>query len=220
MMKIKTKIKSIFFFIIFVVLICFCLPGCSKIAGFLSETTEIEENLTGKSYECQFYSNTGNRFMTVTGDKINIKGNKTYTYNIDSDGDTIKQYSLSSVITLTIDGKQMSSCGTTVLFLGSGLQPDISFDLSSLEHISSHADSIGDNTYIANIVNEYKNYFGKPVVAVIQSQLGDPICAFSGNDVYWEVVNKLPTTTKLIIDKKVLYIHRANFQIIDTRLIQ
>ena len=65
----------------------------------------------------------------------------------------------------------------------------------------------------------YKNYFGKPQVVVIQSQLGDPICAYSGNDVYWEVCKDLPKTTKLMIDGKALYIHRANFQIIDKELL-
>ncbi len=55
---------------------------------------------------------------------------------------------------------------------------------------------------------------------VIQSQLGDPICAFSGDDVYWEVSENLPKTTKVMIDGKALYIHRANFQIIDKDLIE
>ncbi len=72
---------------------------------------------------------------------------------------------------------------------------------------------------IAGVVNSYKNYFGKPTVVVIQSQLGVPICAYSGKDVYWEVCEDLPKTTKLMIDGKALYIHRANFQIIDRDLL-
>ena len=79
--------------------------------------------------------------------------------------------------------------------------------------------TFGDNVFIASIVNKYKNYFGKSRVVVIQSQLGDPICAYSGNDVYWEVCQDLPKTTKLMIDGKALYIHRANFQIIDKNLL-
>ena len=79
--------------------------------------------------------------------------------------------------------------------------------------------SIGDNTIVANVVNKYKNAFGKPVVVVIQSQLGNPICAYSGKDVYWKVCEDLPKTTKLMIDDKALYIHRANFQIIDLALL-
>ena len=51
------------------------------------------------------------------------------------------------------------------------------------------------------------------------SQLGDPICAYSGDDVYWEVSEDLPKTTKLMVDGKALYIHRANFQIVDKELL-
>ena len=67
---------------------------------------------------------------------------------------------------------------------------------------------------------EGKNKFGKARVVVIKSQLGNPIMAFSGDSVYWEIPEDLPKMTKLMIDGKALYIHRANFQIIDKELIQ
>ena len=51
------------------------------------------------------------------------------------------------------------------------------------------------------------------------SQLGNPIVAYGGNDVYWEIPDNLPKTTKLIIDDKALYIHRANYILIDTELV-
>ena len=72
----------------------------------------------------------------------------------------------------------------------------------------------------AGIVNRYRNLFGKSRVGVIQSQLGDPICAYSGDEVYWKVCDDLPKTTKLMVDGKALYIQRANFQIIDKALLQ
>ena len=112
----------------------------------------------------------------------------------------------------------MESCGSTVIFADNNLKPDADFtNIESIESESS--DSLTDWTSVAGIVNQYKNYFGKPQVVVIQSQLGDPICAYSGNDVYWEVCKDLPKTTKLMIDGKALYIHRANFQIIDKSLL-
>lgn len=48
---------------------------------------------------------------------------------------------------------------------------------------------------------------------MIKSRLGQPIAAFSGDDVYWEVPEDLPKMTKLMIDGKALYIHRANYYI-------
>ena len=188
------------------------LAGC---AMFSNEVNSLNGSITGNTYECQFYSNDGNKFMTLTGQKIDINANpireKVY-------GDRGWEYTktLSSVVTITVDGHQMSNCGSTVLFVEDGLMPDVDFQI---ENIDSETSGLGDNAIIANVVNKYKNAFGKPVVAVIQSQLGNPICAFSGNNVYWEVCENLPKTTKLMIDGKALYIHRANFQLIDTALL-
>ena len=186
--------------------------GC---AMFDSEVNSLNGSITGNTYECQFYSNDGNKFMTLTGQKIDINSNVIRERTYDSDGWGYVK-TLSSVITITVDGHEMSNCGSTVLFVGKGLTPDVDFQVES---INSEASGIGDNTIIANVVNRYKNAFGKPVVAVIQSQLGDPICAFSGNNVYWEVCEDLPKTTKLMIDGRALYIHRANFQLIDRDLL-
>ena len=154
--------------------------------------------------------------MTATGDRINIVGNPVETTSYSSDGEVITGYELSSVITINIDGEQIQSCGDTCIFEGNGLQPDAVF---SQNDIYSYADSITDWTSITGVVNKYKNMFGKSRVVVIKSQLGQPITAYSGDEVYWEIPDDLPKMTKLMIDGKPLYIHRANFQIIDTELL-
>ena len=136
---------------------------------------------------------------------------------LDSDGSSTTSYPLASVVTITIDGKQMESCGNTIIFAESGLKPDVDFSLSDID---SSANGITSLTSVARVVNKYKNYFGKSEVVVIQSQLGVPICAYSGEKVYWEIPNNLPKMTKLMIDGKALYIHRANFEIIDKDLIK
>ena len=186
-------------------------------AGFGSSLNDLKGSIKGNTYECQFYSNSGELFMTAEGKNIHMSPNivNEYTYSGDA---WERTETMSSVITITIDGKQIESCGSTVLFVENGLKPDVEFDTSDI-HISSDADGLEDMTIIAETVNKYKNYFGKGTVVVIQSQLGDPICAFSGDDVYWEVSKILPKTTKLMIDGKALYIHRANFQIIDKELL-
>ena len=61
--------------------------------------------------------------------------------------------------------------------------------------------------------------FGKSRIVLVKSQLGNPIYAFSGDDVYWELPKDLPKFTKIMIDGKALYIHRANFQILDKELL-
>ncbi len=208
--------KKVLLLTALVAVVAMSVVGCSW-AGFGSSLNNLSGSIKGNTYECEFYSNSGELFMTAEGTNINLSANivDEYTYT----GDTWERTeTMSSVITITIDGKQMESCGSTVLFIEEGLEPDVEFDATNLS-IESEANGIGDMTIIAETVNKYKNYFGKGTVVLIQSQLGDPICAFSGEDVYWEVSENLPKTTKLMIDGKALYIHRANFQIIDKELL-
>lgn len=192
--------------------------GCSLNIGILdSKINDLKGSLVGVSYSAEFYDNYGAKFLTASGENIDIDSNTVEEYGIDSDGNTVTNYSMSSVLTITIDGRQMSSCGSTIVFAESGLKPDVDFSLS--DRIDTKSSGLTSLTSVAKVVNKYKNYFGKPQVVVIQSQLGVPICAYSGKDVYWEIPNDLPKMTKLMIDGKALYIHRANFQIVDRNLI-
>ena len=188
------------------------LTGC---AGFKSDVNSLNGSITGNTYECQFFSNHGQKFMTMSGQKIDINEN-TVRERIYTDKGWGYTKTLSSVITVTVDGSEVESCGTTILFIEDGLTPDVDF---TMQNITSIAEGLLDNTIIANTVNRYKNWFGKSRVVVIQSQMGDPIMAFSGDEVYYTVCEDLPKTTKLMIDGHALYIHRANFQIIDKDLL-
>jgi hypothetical protein len=182
-----------------------------------SEVQEMEGSIKGCTYDCMFFDNEGELFMTATGENIDLSSNivKEETY---SDGSWGYAETLSSVVTITIDGNQLESCGSTIIFAENTLSPDV--DFTAIESIESTSDgSLTDWTSVAGLVNKYKNMFGKPAICVIQSQLGDPICAYSGDEVYWEVCEDLPKTTKLMIDGQALYIHRANFQIIDKDLL-
>lgn len=204
--------KKIVVVIALMLLLATLLTGC---AGFQSDVNSLNGSITGNTYECQFFSNHGQKFMTMSGQKIDINENivRERIYTNKGWGYT---KTLSSVITVTVDGNEVESCGTTILFIEDGLTPDVDF---TMQDITSVAQGILDNTILANTVNRYKNWFGKSRVVVIQSQMGDPIMAFSGDEVYYTVCEDLPKTTKLMIDGHALYIHRANFQIIDKDLL-
>lgn len=204
--------KKIVVIIAFMLLLATLLTGC---AGFQSDVNSLNGSITGNTYECQFFSNHGQKFMTMTGQKIDINEN-IVRERIYTDRGWGYTKTLSSVITVTVDGNEVESCGTTILFIEDGLTPDVDF---TMQDITSVAQGILDNTILANTVNRYKNWFGKSRVVVIQSQMGDPIMAFSGDEVYYTVCEDLPKTTKLMIDGHALYIHRANFQIIDKDLL-
>lgn len=209
----RKSMKKIVGTIVCTALLC-TMTSCAVLD---STVNDLKGDLVGNSYVIETYDDYGNKVLTATGDKINIEGNPVETVSYESDGSTITGHELSSVITINIDGKEIQSCGDTCIFGEEGLNAEVDFQQ---EHIYSTTNgSVSDNTYIAGIVNKYKNMFGKSRVVVIKSQLGQPITAYSGDDVYWEIPEDLPKMTKLMIDGKALYIHRANFQIIDKELL-
>jgi len=190
------------------------VTACARLQ---SGVHDLHGSIIGNEYNIDIFDNTGIRSMKSHGKRIDIDNNivEEQTYSSDSDS-WLSTKTLSSVITITIDGKQLISCGDTCIFYDTRLVPDYEFYLDGTESDSS---GILDSVLISGIVNSVKNQFGKPMVVVIKSQMGAPIYAFSGNKVYWEVEDDLPRFTKLMIDNKALYIHRANFQIIDKGLL-
>lgn len=190
------------------------LTGCARFGSIIND---IHGSLVGNNYTVYTYDNYGNQTLKTSGKKISITGNKIETTSYDGDGRAVTGYDLSSVITITIDGKEIESCGDTCVFVQKGLEPEVDFSLDEIN--STGGNGVTDNAALARILNQYKNDFGKSRVVVIKSQLGQPIAAFSGNDVYWEIPDDLPKMTKLMVDGKALYIHRANYQIIDKDLL-
>lgn len=213
-MKLRKILLTIASFAIIICLSITCLSGCEWLK---SKTNSLKGSLKGLTYNIETYDNYGSLTQTTSGQNIDIEGNKVEEIGFDSAGSTITNYTLSSVITITIDGHEMESCGDTVIFAESGLKKDVDFSLSDIN--SDNEKGLTGWTAPAKFINKYKNYFGKSRVVVIKSQMGVPICAYSGESVYWEIPDDLPKTTKLSIDGKALYIHRANFTIIDTALI-
>lgn len=200
--------------IILCVVAIMAMAGCSL---FESEMNDIKGNLVGNGYDIYTYDNYGELVMETSGDKISLSGNEIETTSYDSDGSMITNYEMSSVVTITVDGHEIESCGDTCIFEQEGLDAEVDF---TQKVIDSQTDgSFDENTAVARFINKYKNMFGKSRIVVVKSQLGQPIAAYSGDDVYWEIPDDLPKMTKLMVDGKALYIHRANFQIIDKALL-
>jgi len=197
------------------VLSIFTLSGCAAVQSGIND---LNGNITGNTYTIDEFDHMGNLTTQMYGKKINIKGNIVESLSVTSEGKYIKNKELSSVLTITIDGHEVESCGNTLIFYEDGLKPEVAF--SPITYVESSADGILDNTVIAGRINKVKNMFGKSRIVVIKSQLGNPIYAFSGDEVYWEVPDDLPKFTKLMIDGKALYIHRSDYDIYDKDLLK
>lgn len=179
--------------------------------------------LEGRAFTMNAYSNSGELTLTSHAKKIGLDSNVTtdsHYYGISSSGSVSSgsTKSLSSVITVTLDGRELDSCGDTLIFTEDGLEPVKNFTSDALK--SQDAGKTTDTDSTSQLLNQYKDSSTKKHVVVIKSQTGTPIEAFNGDSIKWDIDDNLPKTTRLMVDGKTLYIHRANFQIMDKDSLQ
>lgn len=200
---------------VLVVTVLMCsLGGCSD-----SESGWLE----GRAFTMNAYSNTGELTLTSHAEKIGLDGNVTTDsryYGIGTNGSVSSGStdSLSSVITVTLDGRELDSCGDTLIFTEDGLEPVKDFAADALK--SQDTEKTTGTGSTSQLLNRYKDSFAKKHVVVIKSQMGTPIEVFNGDTIKWDIDDNLPKTTRLMVDGKTLYIHRANFQILDKDSLQ
>lgn len=203
-------------FVRFTALACLVvlMLSLSSCAWLNNEIKNIKGELIGNYFTIDFYDNFGSNILTIYGEKVGLEANYVSTTSIDSEGSESTNYELSSVVTITVDGNQVAQTGNTVIFAENGIIKLKDFQLS--DEITTNGGTI--NILDRNI-NKIKNVIGTPKIVIICSQLGVPLAVYGGNRVYWEIPNDLPKTTKLNIDGKALYIHRANYILLDSEMI-
>ena len=220
----KRKITSITLIFVMVFTLIGCTEDRSVVINEENQLTETSEPIT---YEAMLYDNQGNNFLNFVGNQFSITPNKVKQWGWNTDGSWTSWYDTSSVVTIEVDGNYIQSCGSTVLFKDTRLEMiEIPSEFIEKEpndngySVSVNSENI--NTYFGLKYWWYdlkeKGQHGKKLV-LIQSQDGYNIGAFVGDDITWEVSTKLPKTTKLMIDGLPTYIHRCNFTIIDSELV-
>ena len=176
------------------------LTGCAAIQGYFNKLTG---SLFGKGYTITQYDDYGNLVFTVHGDKV------TMDCQLDEYGE------VTSYIDITIDGDSWKHVGSTLVFAQKGV--DIITDFQLPEDMESTGNSTGLMA-VDRKINHYANLFGKKMVVLVSSQNGTPICLFQGDDCSIEIPSDLPKTTLVHIDGKMVYVHRANVDIIPAEL--
>ena len=222
--------KKIFAMILALVMV-FSLVGCADIDYTTHVATpEPSDEATKLSFIAEFYDNSGTEWLSVEGTRFDISPNKVKEYYYDTDGSWISGYTTSSVVSIDIDGKNIESCGSTVLFYDTRLEKleiDIPTDVVLSEGDSASISSPNDlrisDAWTLNwwwITKDIENDTYGSRVVIIQSQEDDPICMFTGESVTWDVSRNLPKTTEICIDGKMVYVHRANYAIVDTSVFE
>jgi hypothetical protein len=124
----------------------------------------------------------------------------------------------SEVLDLKVDGKQLLHVGSTMVFAEQGLAALEDFDYAYLKRVT------GENkaTYIPleRNLNAFQNKLGKKRLVVVKSQMGIVVGIYEGNTVAVSVPANLPKTTLVTIDGRALYIHRADYEVLDSSLLR
>ena len=186
--------------LVLVLTLCLALTGCAAFGSFLSR---LKGELFGNDYTISQYDDFGNLVFTVHGDRVAMD------CELDENGE------ISSYIDITVDGRSWKHVGSTLVFAQNGV--DMITDFQVPADMESTSASTGLMA-VDRRINSYANLFGKKLVVLVSSQNGTPIGLFQGDDCYTEIPGDLPKTTLIYIDGKLVYVHRANVDILPAAL--
>lgn len=188
-----------------VILVSVALSGCAQIQNWMNN---VREGLVGSDFTIIQYDHFGEPTMRIHGDSVAV-GLLENESNLDVESTGFE----SEVLELTVDRNQVFTVGDTCIIAEDGL--DLVTDFSSINTDIDAADGLLAFISGDRLVNNFRNSIGKEMVVIIKSQMGVPIGIYQGDDVYVSVPDDLPKTTQLTIDGKQLYIHRANYTIVE-----
>lgn len=204
-MKAKKKIIAL--------MICattmFAATGCAQLRDWMGT---VKGSLIGQKFDISMYDDSGTKTLEVSGNKVTV-GLMENSANFNVEDTTGFK---SEVLDITINGKQMLQVGNTCIFEEEGLNMITDFDVPN----KIEATTGGGYVPLDRLVNSYKNKIGKSKVVIVSSQEGLPIGVYQGDEVYVTIPSDLPKMTRLNIDGKSLYIHRANYTILDSALLK
>ena len=192
--------KRFFALVALVLCLSLAMSGCASLGALIGK---LKGELFGNDYDIRQYDEFGNLVFTVHGNRV------TMDCELDENGE------VSSYIDITIDGQSWKHVGSTLVFAQRGV------DMITDFQIPEDMENSGSGTGLMAVdrrINEYANLFGKKLVVVVSSQNGTPIGIFQGNNCYMEIPGDLPKTTLIHIDGKLVYVHRANVDIIPASL--
>lgn len=187
------------------------LIGLSGCAVIMDKIAVLKGDLIGNGFEISVYDHYSNKTLELNGTKITV-GLLENDANIDIENTGFE----SSVLEITINGDEMLQVGNTVIFAEEGLDMVEDYEVPTDIEVNNG----GGFVPIDRFINDLKNQLGKQKTIIISSQMGIPIGVYQGNDVYVTVPDNLPKMTRLNIDGKSLYVHRANYVILDTDMIE
>lgn len=208
-MRNKQNYKKILLLLVLIMSLS-SLAGCAQLRDRLGL---LKGDLVGQNFEISVFDHYANKTLAMQGSKISIEVFKEDGGKLLADDET--EYD-SSVLEITVNGDQLIQVGNTVIFAEKGLDMVEDYEMPSEIEVGPGGGLVPIDRYI----NDLKNRIGKKKTVAILSPKGIPIGVYEGDKVFVTVPKDLPKMTRLNIDGKSLYIHRANYIIMDTDIME
>ena len=184
------------------------LSGCNWLEYKLGS---LKEQFVGRELTVQTYDENSQMIDRVQGKSVSIEADEDFSLK-DANGDTVEK---SSVLNITVGGKQMLHVGSSLIAYEDGLQ-NIFEEYVQKVDLNSFDRSV---PFINRMVNDLQNLTtGKEKVVLIRSQSGQPLATFAGNDVSYFATD-IDKSTGIMIDGKYLFIYRCDYTIYDLALL-
>ena len=197
-------------FSVFVVIMAatLVLSGCNWLEYKIGS---LKEQFVGRELTVQTYDENSQMIDRVQGKSVSIEADEDFSLK-DANGDTVEK---SSVLNITVGGKQMLHVGSSLIAYEDGLQ-NIFEEYVQQVDLNSFDRSV---PFINRMVNDLQNLTtGKEKVVLIRSQSGQPLATFAGNDVSYFATD-IDKSTGIMIDGKYLFIYRCDYTIYDLALL-
>lgn len=193
--------------VVFTIILLF--SGCNYLNN---EMGKMKEALRGRQATVETFDEDSKVIDKIQGESISITRDTKFD-ETDDEGNKIKN---SSVIDITIGGKEMNHVGSSLILYEKGLtnifdEYDKTVSIDNMDR---------STPFINTMVNNMKNLTtGKSRVILIRSQSGKPLATFVGNNIS-SFSTDVPTSTGILIDNKYLFIYRCDYTIYDLSLLK
>ena len=184
------------------------LSGCNWLEYKIGS---LKEQFVGRELTIQTYDENSQMIDRVQGKSVSIEADDEFSLK-DVNGDTVEK---SSVLNITVGGKQMLHVGSSLIAYEDGLQ-NIFEEYVQQVDLNSFDRSV---PFINRMVNDLQNLTtGKEKIVLIRSQSGQPLATFAGDDVSYFATD-IDKSTGIMIDGKYLFIYRCDYTIYDLALL-
>lgn len=196
----KKKIIGILF-----VVVVISLSGCQNARMWFKD---FEQSFKGLNMTIRTYDDESQIIDEITGKSVSIER--------DTDFDTAEDSADSSVLRVSVGGKELHHVGSSMVVAEKGLE-NVFDDYATKYDLADQDRSI---PIVNKMVDEFKNAFtGKKKVVLIRSQRGYPLATYAGDKVSLYQTD-VPKSTGILIDGSYLFIYRCDYTIYDLALLE